>query len=651
MLIHDVQSQTVGDPSYRFGPFDVDRTRYRVLRDEAVVELTPQLLDLLLHLLDHAGALVTKEQLLDALWPSANVSDNALAQAVSELRQALGDDAGTPQFIKTVSRRGYRFIAPVTRIDSAPAQPAVKKQEPVTNAGEQTIAVMDFTNVTGDPDSAWLSAGIAETVTGDLRALGRFRVLDRGRVMEAIRRTSGSLHEVSMDLDAPLAVVGSYQRNGDRIRITGRVVNVSDGEALADAKVDGLLTDIFDLQDRVVAQFSKELGFATDLIVRSAGSRETPTLEAYRAFTEGWLQLETLDIREIPHAIANFEQAIRVDPRYALAYAGLASAQLAAYESTRSENAPSQELLHAAAGHARRAVMLDDTLAEGHAALAFILVSAWDTKEALRSARRAVALEPTNWRHFFRLGHAAWGEERLRAAANTLALYPDFAFAYFQTAMVHVARGRLTEAETVLRQGAAVQDRQIGRGDRYPALGLHWLLGLVRLAQDDVDEALREFDRERQLAKPHRLYGREYEMNSLHGRGACLLRLGRAEEATDCFERALLLFPGHAQSHLGLSVALRTMGSPDAAEMAWRKTSAILDTLTATRPVEAAIVHSQLLAVVGKPQDAGAILCTALDDAPAGFAAWTLPIEPFLLQLIGTPAFTSALARLSERAR
>ena len=106
-----------------------------------------------------------------------------------------------------------------------------------------------------------------------------------------------------------------------------------------------------------------------------------------------------------------------------------------------------------------------------------------------------------------------------------------------------------------------------------------------------------------------------------------------------------------SQSNLGLSVALRAMGSQDAADATWRKTRAILDTLAATRPIEAAIVHSQLLAVDGKPEDAGAILCKALDEAPPGFAAWTLPIEPFLLQLAGTEAFTSALTRLSERAR
>jgi DNA-binding winged helix-turn-helix (wHTH) protein len=641
----------VTGPSYRFGPYFVDRIRYRVVRDNAVVELTPKLLDLLLHLLDHSGALVTKEQLLDALWPDANVTDNALTQAVSELRQALGDDAGTPQFIKTVARRGYRFIAPVAPVDSAPVESAQTPAARAVNSIEQTIAVMDFSNVTGEPDSAWLSAGIAETVTGDLRALSRFRVVDRGRVMDATRRTNGTLQEISADLDVSHAVVGSFQRNGDRIRITARIVNVRSGEALADAKVDGFLAEIFDLQDRVGAQFSKELGIATDVIARSGGPRETPSLEAYRAFTEGWLQLEALDIRQTPHAVANFERAITVDPRYALAYTGLASAQLAAYEETRSGNAPAHELLKSAIGHARRAVMLDDTLAEAHATLAFVLVSAWETREAVQCARRAVALEPTNWRHFFRLGHAAWGEERLRAAANTLALYPDFAFAHFQTAMVHVARGHLREAETVLRQGAAVQDRQIGRGDRYPALGLHWLLGFVRLAQDDVEEALREFDREQQLALPHRLYGGEYETSSLFGRGAGLLRIERFEEAAECFRRALGLCPEHAQSSLGLSVALRATGSRNAAEAVWRRARAALDTLAVTRPIEAALVHAQVLAVEGKPDEAGAVLGKALDAAPPGFAAWTLPIEPLLLQVAGTEAFTGALLRLSERAR
>jgi DNA-binding winged helix-turn-helix (wHTH) protein/Tfp pilus assembly protein PilF len=629
----------------------VDRARYHVVQDETVVELTPQLLDLLLHLLDNAGALVTKEQLLDALWPGANVSDNAVAQAVSELRQTLGDDAGAPQFIKTVARRGYRFIAPVSRLEPVSDSAARAQPDVASVVGGQTIAVLEFTNMTGETDSAWLSKGIAETVTGDLRALARFRVVDRARVSEAVRRTNGSLEAVSADLGATFIVVGSYQCSGERIRVTARIVDVGAGDTVADAKVDGLLSEIFELQDRVVEQFSKELGLGVATIARQHGSRETPSLEAYRAFTEGWLHLEALDVREIPQAIAKFEHAIAVDPRYALAYTGLASAQLAAYEQTRAENVPAQALVKSAIEHARRAVLLDDTLAEAHATLAFVLVSDWATGEALLAARRAVALEPGNWRHFFRLGHAAWGDERLRAAENTLALYPDFAFGYFQTAMVHVARGHLREAETVLRQGAAVQDRQISRGDRYPALGLHWLLGLVRLAQDDVEEALREIDREEDLAKPHRLYGREYEASAFYVRGTCFLRLERIEHADECFRRALGLYPDHAQSHLGCMLAARAMGAQDVAQTAWNSANNILDTLRTTRPIEAAMVHGHLLTIDGRPADANAILCKALDDAPPGFAAWTLPVESLLLQATRTKDFKTALLRLSDRAR
>lgn len=633
--------------SYRFGSFLVDGIAYRALRDGVNLELTPKLLDLLLHLLEHAGDLVTKEQLLDALWPGANVTENALAQAVSELRQAIGDDAGSPRFIKTVARRGYRFIAPVERAGAAaPYRP------PATPAGpERSIAVLDFANVTGDPDSAWLSAGIAETVTSDLRALGQLRVVDRWRVVEAVRRAGSSLQQVAAELGVPLLAVGSFQRSGDSIRITGRIVDVEHGDAIADAKVDGAIADIFDVQDQVAAQLSTELGAGAPAVRRRPAARDTASLQAYREATEGWLLLETLDVREVPRAIAGFERAIAADRRYGLAYTGLANAEIVAYETTRSDNAPARDLLERAVDHARTAVALDDRLAEAHATLAFALVSACRTDEGLASARRAVALEPDNWRHVFRLGHASWGDDRLRAAARTLALYPDFAFAHFQIAMVHVARGDLVDAETVLRQGAAVQDRQIGRGERYPALGLHWLLALVRLAADDVEEARRELDRERDLALPHRLYGREYAMSVHQAEGACLLRLQRYGDAIRAFERALTLYPDHAQSNLGLALALRATGAEAAAAAARAKAWAAADVMAATRPLESVMARSQMLVSEGQVEAAAKALAGALDASPRGFALWTSRVEPFFRQVVESAPFVAVLGTLAERAR
>jgi len=642
----------VSDVVYQFDAFVVDRARYRVTRGETAVDLTPKLLDLLLYLLDHAGVLVTKEELLDALWPDANVTDNALAQAMSELRQAIGDDAGTPQYIKTVARRGYRFVAPVNRVESAPSwAPTIARPPAAPTLSHASVAVMDFANVSGDRDSDWLSTGIAETVSSDLRALNRFHVVDRRRVIDAARRTDGSIDQVAAALGIKLAVIGSYQRNSDRIRITARVVDVTAGDAMADAKVDGPLTEIFELQDRVVEQLSRELGLAAPPLSRTNPVRETTSLDAYRAFTEGWLYLESLDLRQLPQAVASFERAIHIDTKYALAFTGLATAKVATYESTRSENTPSYEILRNAEDSARRAIALDDTLAEAHATLGFVLTTAGHQDEARQAARRAVALEPSNWRHFFRLGHASWGEERLQAASNALRLYPDFAFAHFQGAMVHVARGNLREAEAVLRQGAAIQDRQIARGERYPALGLHWLLALVRLAQDDIEEACRELEHERTLAEPHRLYGREYAMTADWTEGACLLRLHRPQDAIAAFERALALYPEHAQSHLGLALALREAGLLERADETMNQLEVIERTLAHSRPVESAIVRAQVLTCEGNDAAAVRVLIDLLETAPSGFVAWTLPVEPFLHQVVAKKDFAVPLQILAERAR
>jgi DNA-binding winged helix-turn-helix (wHTH) protein len=623
--------------AYRFGPFLVDRAGYRVLRGHQTLDLTPKLLDLLLYLLDHAGELVTKEALLDALWADANVTDNVLAQAVSELRDALGDEPSSPTYIKTVARKGYRFVAEVTPLPEPPASDAGD----AVDVADDTLAVLDFSNVTGDEDAAWLSAGIAETVSADLGALGRFKVIDRWRVVEAARGAGRSLKDVAAALRVRLVAVGSFQVNGDRVRITARVVDVRSGEAVADAKVDGGLKDAFELQDQVAAQFADELGIV-GAQTGTPRSRDTASLDAYRAVVEGWLKVETLDVRQLPAAIADFERAIAIDPKYAVAHTGLASAELASYESTRSENHPARDRLDRAAAHARRAIELDERLAEAHGSLAMILVGAWDTAGAIRAARRAIALEPDNWRHLFRLGHAAWGDERLRAGAATLALYPDFAFSYFQTAMVHVARSHLAEAERVLQHGTAVQDRQIARGERYPALGLHWLLGLVRLAQDDCQEALEEFERERALAEPHRLYGREYSMYALLGRGSALFRSGRAGDAAEAFRSALALFPEHPLALIGASVAT---GASFA-----RAEAAIAD-MSTSKPVQAGVAMAALAAARGDAAASAAALDAVLSTAPPGFAGWQVPVLPMFREVADAPPVKAMLDRLADRAR
>jgi len=205
--------------------------------------------------------------------------------------------------------------------------------------------------------------------------------------------------------------------------------------------------------------------------------------------------------------VEGFEKAVRLDPRYAIAYAGWPNAHFLLYEATRARNAPDASRLATAIGHARRSVDLDDTLARG---ARDARVPARERGPVRRRSRRRAPgrrARAAGLAHLFRLGTRHGGSERLDALRRALAIYGELAFVHFEIAMVHIARGQLASAVGVLRQGIDLQDRQAGRSWRYPASGLHWLLGVVLLAEGDAESALDEFrwrDRGRLLGAPVR---------------------------------------------------------------------------------------------------------------------------------------------------
>jgi tetratricopeptide (TPR) repeat protein len=229
-------------------------------------------------------------------------------------------------------------------------------------------------------------------------------------------------------------------------------------------------------------------------------------------------------------------------------------------------------------------------------------------------------------------------------------IYPDFPFAHFESAMVHVARNSLDRAEAVLREGTVVQDRQADRTQRYPASGLHWLLGLVRLARGDVREAETEFDRE--LASGHHhLYAVEFAMNAHDGAGFAALRRDEAALATSHFERALALFPEHARSLVGLAVARTRMGDGGAGEISERAAAAIAALRRGGRGSEATLAEALRLAAAGEDEAAVHALHELLDGADVPFTGWTIPVEPLLEPLRSTRGYAHVLQRLSDAAR
>jgi DNA-binding winged helix-turn-helix (wHTH) protein len=250
-------------PAFRFGPFVLDQVTFRLSSGSGDATLSAKALDLLLMFVQEPSRLFTKEEIFRVLWPDVAVTDNALTQVISEIRRALGDSPSSSRYLQTHARRGYRFVAPVARVSSSPSHSMRAKPTAPTQVGSRrgppSIKVMDLVNVTGERSLAWLSAGIAETLTSDLRSLGELRVIER----------STSLPRWEL-VESDFLVVGSFQRMGDEMRITARAVDVTSREAIAHAKVDGPLSAVFIVQDALAKALGVSLREALLLKARAA---------------------------------------------------------------------------------------------------------------------------------------------------------------------------------------------------------------------------------------------------------------------------------------------------------------------------------------------------------------------------------------------
>jgi adenylate cyclase len=628
---------------YRFGPFTLDTAAYRLLNGSTEVALTPKAFDLLRHLLERPGTLVSKEELFERVWPDVAVTDNALTQVVSDLRQALGDAAGAPGYVQTVARRGYRFIGSVEDVRAAAPRVTIAAQRAVP----RSLVVLDFANVNHASNLAWLSAGIAETVTGYLSGRLHVRVIDRTRVLASPAHHRAPI-DVARALGAHLLVTGAFQHADHRLRITARLVDVATGDVRAEAKADGADSRIFELQDAIAQQLVDVSGGApAPAALRRA--RHTSNLDAYRAAIEGRLLLESLDAKAVPEAIQRFTTAIQLDPGYAPAHVGLASARCYLYERARHRPDAPADVLAQAIEDARRGVALDDRYAEAHATLSFVLSSAGQREGARHAALRAVAIEPDEWMHQFRLGHATWGTERLDALARALALYPDFPFAHFQRAMVYVARGAAESAVTALEEGLRAEQRHGGARRRFPASGLQWLLGMIALSRGDTEDAIQAFESEIASGRDH-LYSEEFELGARLGLGFARLASGGLTDAAASFE-PLVASDGSGRALLGLALTCRQLGNQDASSRALGAVSRVTALLRrAGRTEHAHMLDAAAFVAGGDEEKALALLAPAVAGAPAGPFGWTLPIDPVFAPLRDLPEFTRVLATIASRA-
>ena len=386
----------------------------------------------------------------------------------------------------------------------------------------------------------------------------------------------------------------------------------------------------------------------TATVTKTAAREDDSSLNAllapYRAFVQGRADLESLGAEAVAHARGVFEQVIVQAADYAPAHVGLANAIALGFEAVRADRLPDPGALQQALHHAREACRLDPSSAEAWATLGLVLLQAGESTDAIAAARRAVSLDPDNWRHHLRHAYVGWGEERLLAAHRTLALLPGHGLAHWLAATVHVARQAFDVADRELVSGTAAQGAQ-GTGDtRFGAVGLFWLHGLVRLARGDEAAALQAWERELAFESSGHLYARESCANAWYAMGAVRFRNGDVQGAHEAFDQTLSRVPGH----LFATAARTTLAGGSGAS------PPVGEAMNAARVrgagVDAAIARAIDATLHGDHHRAAEITSEALVAAPPGSAGWILPVEPLLNVAARLAVWAPTLARLRNRA-
>lgn len=432
------------DNFYEFGRFRVKSDDRLLLRDEALVPLTPKAFDILLALLEHDGRIVPKDDLMKKVWPNTFVEEGNLTQNVSLLRKALGESANSSQFIETVPRRGYRFVAPVTRTNgngehssevpgelpapvSAPAPsqfspereletrnlkletpsrrlPAValtaaavlltvvgiayfsgRDKAAATPAVIQSIAVLPFVDDSSDADSEFLDDEIAESLVNSLTKLPQLRVVPRS-VMLSYKGRNVDPRTVGQELNVRAVVTGHVRRRGDTISIQAELIDLDSVSQIWGQHYERKLADILLVQEEISRDIFENLRLKLNV-------EEQKQLEAYRLYLKGRNAWNKRTPEGLEQGIDYFQQAIKTDPGYAAAYAGLADCYN--MQVIYGVHQPKDGFPKAKEA-AVKALEMDETLAEAHTSLAFVKFR-WDRDrvEAEREFQLAIKYKPT----------------------------------------------------------------------------------------------------------------------------------------------------------------------------------------------------------------------------------------------------------------
>lgn len=382
-----------GAEIYEFDSFRVDVVSRRLLCDEQAVRLPTKDFDILLLLVSNRGRVVTKEELIGHVWPDQFVEENNLTVRISALRKLLGESHSRARYIQTVQGRGYRFVAKVRAVEAVRANQS-RSTLPDVERPLSSLAVLPFGLIAADPHEKYLGQGIADAIITKLGKLKRLRVPPTTAILR-YSKSEIDLQEISYKLGVDSVLTGQIQKIDERIRVTVQLTTTERWEVLWAEKFDESFTNIFAVEDRISERVANTL-----IQGLSAGEqknltrRYTNNTEAYRYYLEGRYFWNKRTENGFKKGIQCFQQAIKFDPHYALAYAGIALCYnlLSSYGLL-----PPSECIPKIKEVAGRALELEETVADAHVALGHVkLMHDWDFPRAEEHLRRATELDPNN---------------------------------------------------------------------------------------------------------------------------------------------------------------------------------------------------------------------------------------------------------------
>ena len=415
-----------------FSDFEVDLSTGELFQHGRKQRLSGQPADVLRYLIRHAGALVSRDELRSALWPADTFVDfdHGLNSCIQRIRQALGDSVVSPRFIETLPKQGYRFIGEIrlpeepapglSKVPVLPPQAALRKRSVaqlalgvvlllcviaaawiflfprLRQAGSNTnrirsLAVLPLKNLSGDPAQEYVADGMTEEVIGRLAMIRGLRVISRTSVMQ-FKNSKLLAPQIAKTLGVDALVEGSVIREGDKIRVHAQLIRASTDEHFWSETYDRELGDALTLESEVAQAIAKrvEVTVTGEEHSRLIAAR-TVSPRVYELYLKG-LTRSGNTRAQLEQRISYFDEAIRKDPTFAPAYVGLAQA----YENlgTIFAGAPPSETRPKVIANARRALELDQELAQPHVELGLIAESQWRWAEAEKEFRLAVELNP-----------------------------------------------------------------------------------------------------------------------------------------------------------------------------------------------------------------------------------------------------------------